>query len=43
MDLGGSNSDRPVVSEKAMDERIEGFLRDVLALEGDSDSHSDPN
>jgi hypothetical protein len=35
LDLGGLNFGCPVVSETAMDERIEGFLRDVLALEGE--------
>ena len=35
MNLGGLNSGCPVVPETAMDEHIEEFLRDVLALEGE--------
>jgi hypothetical protein len=35
LDLGDPSSGRPVVSGTAMDKRIEGFLRDVLALEGE--------
>jgi hypothetical protein len=35
LDLGGLNFGCPVVSETAMDERIEAFLKDILALEGE--------